>query len=187
MKTLFSGVVTPEQIDEIAKWVKLQETPAPVTLKELKTKDGKTLSISGALAEGVDVTIDGAPAPDGDYIIIDAEGKEGTITVAGGKVTKIAVAAATQPPADAKMSAEVKAEIDALKAKLDTHMAAHNVVVEANKALTKQVVDLSNHMIKILKTPVVVNQNENKVEKKFDEMSNYEKAKFSRGEKIYHN
>jgi hypothetical protein len=184
MKLLFSGVVTPEKIEEIRQWVKLQDTPAPVTLKELTTKDGKKLSIKGELAEGVEVTIDGAPAPDADYIIVDADGKEGTITVAGGKVTKIAVAAT---PAPANMSAEVKAEFEKLRAELATHMAAHNVVVEANKTLTKQVVELSNHMVKILSAPINLSTGGPKIEKKLEEMTNFEKVRFSRGEKIYHN
>lgn len=188
MKLLFSGVVTPEKIEEIRAWVKLQDTPASVTLKELTTKDGKKLSVKGELIEGAEVTIDGAPAPDADYIIVDAEGKEGTITVVAGKVTKIVAAtpASTTPPAT-NMSAEVKAEFEKLRAELATHMAAHNVVVEANKTLTKQVVELSNHMVKILSTPINLTTNTVKIEKKYDEMTNFEKVQFNRGEKIYHN
>jgi hypothetical protein len=188
MKLLFSGVVTPEKIEEIRAWVKLQDTPASVTLKELTTKDGKKLSVKGELIEGAEVTIDGAPAPDADYIIVDAEGKEGTITVVAGKVTKIVAAtpASTTPPAT-NMSAEVKAEFEKLRAELATRMAAHNVVVEANKTLTKQVVELSNHMVKILSTPINLSNNTVKIEKKYDEMTNFEKVQFNRGEKIYHN
>lgn len=189
MKLLFSGVVTPEKIEEIRAWVKLQDTPAPVTLKELTTKDGKKLSVKGELIEGSEITIDGAPAPDADYIIVDAEGKEGTVTVVAGKITKIVAAtpASATPPPATNMSAEVKAEFEKLRAELATHMAAHNVVVEANKTLTKQVVELSNHMVKILSTPINLSNNTVKIEKKYDEMTNFEKVQFNRGEKIYHN
>lgn len=189
MKLLFSGVVTPEKIEEIRAWVKLQDTPASVTLKELTTKDGKKLSDMGELIEGAEVTIDGAPAPDADYIIVDAEGKEGTVTVVAGKITKIVAAtpASATPPPATNMSAEVKAEFEKLRAELATHLAAHNVVVEANKTLTKQVVELSNHMVKILSTPINLSNNTIKIEKKYDEMTNFEKVQFNRGEKIYHN
>lgn len=93
-----SGKVS--EIKDDAAQVAPQQGPAPAAAaEEAKTinTDKGTLTYEGELAAGVAVTIDGAPAPDGEYTAEDGR----VIVVAGGVVTEIKDAAPAQEPAAA--------------------------------------------------------------------------------------
>ena len=93
-----SGKVS--EIKDSAAQVAPQQDPAPAAAaEEAKTinTDKGTLTYEGELAAGVAVTIDGAPAPDGEYTAEDGR----IIVVAGGVVTEIKDAAPGQEPAAA--------------------------------------------------------------------------------------
>ena len=93
-----SGKVS--EIKDDAAQVAPQQDPAPAAAaEEAKTinTDKGTLTYEGELAAGVAVTIDGAPAPDGEYTAEDGR----VIVVAGGVVTEIKDAAPAQEPAAA--------------------------------------------------------------------------------------
>ena len=91
-----SGKVS--EIKDDAAQVAPQQEPAAAA-EEAKTinTDKGTLTYEGELAAGVAVTIDGAPAPDGEYTAEDGR----VIVVAGGVVTEIKDAAPAQEPAAA--------------------------------------------------------------------------------------
>lgn len=123
VKTFFSGVVSPEEIEALKQWVKLAETPTAtndpkgiesnpeekktdVKMADVKTKDGKVLSIEGDIAVGSAIkesTPEGLiDLADGDYILIDEAGKEMPISVIGGLIAEIST-----PQEEAKDVAEV--------------------------------------------------------------------------------
>lgn len=97
LKAVFSGL-TPEELKAFKEYrAKLEgelapviPAVAPVTLKQVKTKDGKELSYDGELKEGIAISlVDPATgpsaAPDATY-----ELEDGTkITVSAGMVTKV--------------------------------------------------------------------------------------------------
>ena len=76
-----------------------QAPPAPAPQgTDVKTKDGKTLSIVGDVKAGADVMLDGQPAPDGNYEVEDGS----TLVVQGGKLVDVQPKAAeAQPEAQA--------------------------------------------------------------------------------------
>lgn len=93
---------------------------------DLTTADGKILVVettADAAAVGDMVTIDGATAPDGAYLMADGD----TITVAAGKITAITEAA---PAADATALESALAENETLKAKLAQQETALNAFEE---------------------------------------------------------
>lgn len=94
-----SGKVS--EIKDSAAQIAPQQDPAPAAAaEEAKTinTDKGTLTYEGELAAGVAVTIDGAPAPDGEYTAEDGR----IIVVAGGVVTEIKDAAPAEPAAAAQ-------------------------------------------------------------------------------------
>jgi len=92
-----SGKVS--EIKDDAAQVAPQDPAPAAAAEEAKTinTDKGTLTYEGELAAGVAVTIDGAPAPDGEYTAEDGR----IIVVAGGVVTEIKDAAPAQEPAAA--------------------------------------------------------------------------------------
>lgn len=176
MKTFFKGLVSVEEQEALSAWVKQAETPvSPETPsnKEVKTKDGKILSIEGELAVDAvikEVTPDGmVELADGDYVLVDDAGTELTIKVVGGKVAEMGAAKTEEKPAE--MPAEMKAAL-ASQDKLINDQAT------AIKGLTDQVVLLTKSFQKMLETPV--NFSDVKPAKSWDEMSAFEKWKASK-------
>ena len=176
VKTFFSGVVSHEEIEALKQWVKLAETPTAtndpkgiegeakpedkkeeVKMADVKTKDGKTLSIEGEIAVGSPIkeaTPDGLiDLADGDYILVDDAGKELSISVMGGLIAEIAT-----PQEEAKDETEVPAEMKKMETQMSEQKAVFEKELNDTKAelneLKKQVVLLSNHLTKILETPV---------------------------------
>lgn len=180
LKTLFEGVVSKEEMDLLKEFLKPVVTP--VKLAELKTKDGKTLSIEGELAEGAVIKEAGAEGlidlADGDYVVM-VEDKEVTVSVAGGKVAKI-TAAAAPPPAD-------MAAVTAALAKLSTQLSsnaietakAHNALVAENTNFKKQFTALAAIVDKMANAPVNLAATE-KTDKELENMTPYEKAVYER-------
>jgi hypothetical protein len=133
--TFLSKVLSKEQMEELKSIalklegeIAVPVAPAPIAtptlLKEMKTKDGKTLSVEGELKEGAALMIVSetgpAPAPDADY-----ELEDGTIvSVAGGLVTVIKPAALTPAPV-----APVPAE---MIQQMTTQLSAHKKDIEAS-------------------------------------------------------
>lgn len=171
VKTFFSGVVSPEEIEALKQWVKLAETPTAtndpkgiesnpeekkdeVKMADVKTKDGKTLSIEGDVVVGSPIkesTPEGlVDLADGDYILIDEAGKETSISVMGGLIAEIST-----PKEEAKDATEVPAEMKKMETKMSEQTS--HLQNEINE-LKKQVVLLSNHLTKILETPVNTNE-----------------------------
>lgn len=171
VKTFFSGVVSPEEIEALKQWVKLAETPTAtndpkgiesnpeekkdeVKMADVKTKDGKTLSIEGDVVVGSPIkesTPEGlVDLADGDYILIDEAGKETSISVMGGLIAEIST-----PQEEAKDATEVPAEMKKMETKMSEQTS--HLQNEINE-LKKQVVLLSNHLTKILETPVNTNE-----------------------------
>ena len=155
VKTFFSGVVTPEEIEAIKSWVKLAETPVtpdvPKKPLEVKTKDGKIFSIEGELkAESVikEATPEGlVDVADGEY-----ELEDGTkIKVVGGKISEVAAKATdntnTVPAEMAKVIAQLSEQKNAIEVKFEAQ-------TKEIDELKKQLVVLSKHMTKILETPI---------------------------------
>lgn len=174
VKTFFSGVVSPEEVEALKQWVKLAETPTAtndpkgieskpeekkdeVKMADVKTKDGKTLSIDGDLVVGSPIkeaTPDGlVDLADGDYILVDEAGKETSISVMGGLIAEISTA-----QEEAQDATEVPAEMKKMETKMSEQKAAFEKELNDTKTelneLKKQVVLLSNHLTKILETPV---------------------------------
>lgn len=87
---------------------------AGIKAADFATADGKTLTIDSAgdtPAEGDSVSIDGQPAPDGEYKLADGK----TVVVAAGKVTTVKPAEAPAPPAPAaKQDAAVSEAVNAV-------------------------------------------------------------------------
>lgn len=171
VKTFFSGVVSPEEIEALKQWVKLAETPTAtndpkgiesnpeekkdeVKMADVKTKDGKTLSIEGDVVVGSPIkesTPEGlVDLADGDYILIDEAGKETSISVMGGLIAEIST-----PQEEAKDATEVPAEMKKMETKMSEQTS--HLQNEINE-LKKQVILLSNHLTKILETPVNTNE-----------------------------
>lgn len=171
VKTFFSGVVSPEEIEALKQWVKLAETPTAtndpkgiesnpeekkdeVKMADVKTKDGKTLSIEGDVVVGSPIkesTPEGlVDLADGDYILIDEAGKETSISVMDGLIAEIST-----PQEEAKDATEVPAEMKKMETKMSEQTS--HLQNEINE-LKKQVVLLSNHLTKILETPVNTNE-----------------------------
>lgn len=171
VKTFFSGVVSPEEIEALKQWVKLAETPTAtndpkgiesnpeekkdeVKMADVKTKDGKTLSIEGDVVVGSPIkesTPEGlVDLADGDYILIDEAGKETSISVMGGLIAEIST-----PQEEAKDATEVPADMKKMETKMSEQTS--HLQNEINE-LKKQVVLLSNHLTKILETPVNTNE-----------------------------
>lgn len=195
--TLLSNVVPAEQLQVVKDWVKLAETPpatpdpnAPAASKEIKTKDGKVLSITGELAVGSEIK-EKAPEglkdlADGDYVLIDDAGKELPISVIGGKIAEISTVQEEQKdPAEGEMAKQVATLTTQLSEQKKSNEKLITDLKTELASVKGQVVDLSNTLIKILEAPI--NLSAPKIEKKLDEMSNAEKVRFNRGEKIYHN
>jgi len=102
--------------------------PAAPQAKEVKTSDGKTLSIQGDVVVGSAVTMDGQPAPDASFTLED-----GTMitTDADSKIS------AVTPAADAATAA-LKAENEALKAKVAEFESAQAEMETKVSAITER-------------------------------------------------
>lgn len=165
LHTLLSDEVTPP-------------APAQVAFKEFKTKEGKTISVEGELVVGSKVNevseAGSLPAADGEYYLED--GTE--IKVTGGLITYIKPAEAT-PPAPA-VDPTMMAQMEAQKNEIAT------LKMEVEKA-GKDKAELVSIFKKILEAPVQSTQmsSHSKIEKPYNEMNNFEKTRYNRGETIY--
>lgn len=127
-------------------------TPAPVE-NQVKTKDGQILSIAGDPVLGVAVNVlntDGttSPAQDGEYTLEDGT----VLTVTGGLISEVATASEEAPEQQMpQMSAEFQAQMDAQKNEI-------NDLKTRLESVTKQNIDLSAALNKILTTPIEVKQ-----------------------------
>lgn len=187
---LFANSVPTEELDAIKNWVKLADMPpatpdanAPAAPKEVKTKDGKLLSIEGEIKVDAPIkesTPDGlVDLADGDYVLVDDAGKELPISVMGGKIAEISTVQEEQKdPAEGEMAKQVAT----LSTQLSEQKTAHEKMVAELKAeldnTKQQVVTLSNNMVKILETPINIPTNTN--EKSWEEMTAFEKWKASK-------
>lgn len=158
----------------------------PVQLVEVKTTDGKLLSID-TMAVGGSVMIDGVSAPDAEYTIEDGS----IITVVGGLITVI-VPAATPAPAPGADMAAFKLEFEAFKSQftaVQTEFTAHKTQFaavqnelagnkEAFAKLLSVVELLSNSSI----TPPAHTPAAFVKADPLAELSNYQKLKKNRGE-----
>lgn len=147
-------------------------TPAPVKLKEVKTKDGKTLSVDGDIAATmpimlIDPTSGPGPAPDGDYELAD-----GTIVSVTGGLISVVKPGTTMPADYAK---QIEAKFSAHKKEIENE---YSVKLSAQKTefentiqeLKKIVLSNSRAITKILETPIDLIEF-NKNEKKYEDMT----------------
>jgi len=185
---------TPEEITELNTHLN-PPVAAPVVAaeapKEFKTKEGVSVFITGADADGNIVPTtskafsDAAgttPVLDGEYVFDNGT----SITVAAGIVTEVENAAAVSTEtADpmAEMAVQMSAQKDAFELKL----AAQKTWFEKEIADLKEANKVAFKTIdKILNTPIVTtNLSAERVEKPVSEMNNYELLRYNRGEKIY--
>lgn len=167
LRVLFSSALTDEEKAALkAEQARLADAgmPPPADPKpmEMKTKDGKTLTCSGDLAEGCAMNMAGPDgqvdvAPDGEYILENGD----KLTVASGIVTKIEKAqVAPEAPAD------MAAAVEQLGAKFSEHKSELEKAIELKFKAEKDVllakiaqmekVQLStlNALEKILNTPL---------------------------------
>lgn len=97
-----------EKLKALTKSVKAM---AGIQALDLQTTDGKTLSVDAPNEDslvGNAATLDGAPAPDGDYAIApDAEGMSDVVTVKGGVVTAVAEQPSAQLPVAKEMASRI--------------------------------------------------------------------------------
>lgn len=185
----------PKELEDLQKELKLSVTPVEVVTakaKEYKAKDGVSVFVDG-LNEGGEIVTNASKAwadaegktamNDGDYII---ESDNLIITVAGGVVTAV------------KPAQEIKPSEDPME-QMQTQMSAHKTEIEKyktalsdqKKAFDEEIKKLreSNRVIlqtleRIATTPLR-SKSVIKIEKAESEMTNFEIAKFKRGEKIY--
>lgn len=147
------------------------QTIAPeTTFKEVKTKDGKILSIEGEMKAGVKANMvdaggTAAPAPDGSYELEDGS----VLTVTGGLVTDVKAPVAPATP-DPTMMAQMAASETKIK-ELETKLA------ESEKSRGELVAVFK----KILETPIEAKMSVDKdevTEEVYEKMSALEKRRY---------
>lgn len=183
IKAALSKALTAEEKQVLKDYqAKLEaDALAAATPKEVKTTDGKTLSVTGEVKAGSAVTLDGKPA-EGTFTLEDGS----TLVVAGGVITEVKPkeTPAEPMPAEmvAKMQAQHKTEIEAFETKLSQIKADHKKEIDEMKVMT---LELTKTINKMLDTPIDTTLNNQKEEKKVEDMTNAELVRFNRGEKIY--
>lgn len=126
---------------EIKAAFKHQDTP--ILNLTLTSESGQSLEIktdSDKPAVGDEVSIDGSPAPDGEYPMPDKT----TIVVSAGKISEIKPTEEESDDANAKALAEKDAEIQALKDQLATAQASATEATEAVTALKTEFEEIKN-------------------------------------------
>lgn len=196
-----NSALTPEEKKALKEnIVQLNEqvaapTAPTVQLAEMKTKDGKVLTIDGELKEGatvmlVDPTNGPLPAPDGDH-----ELEDGTIiTVAGGLVTMVKPVSAPEPAAEmAQVVQQMEAKFSAQTKEIEKSYSVK--LAEQKKDFEDKLKDLSNKVLltsqlleKIIETPIDTIEFEKSGSVKFEkELSESEYNALSNNEKRIYN
>lgn len=195
-----NSALTPEEKKALkANIVQLNEQVAApaapaVQLTEMKTKDGKVLTIDGELKEGatvmlVDPTNGPSQAPDGDH-----ELEDGTIiTVAGGLVTMVKPVSAPEPAAEmAQVVQQMEAKFSAQTKEIEKSYSVK--LAEQKKDFEDKLKDLSNKVLltsqlldKIIETPIdtiefsAAKSSKALTEEEYNKLSNADKVKYNRG------
>jgi hypothetical protein len=153
-------------------------TPPAVTLATVNTDKG-VLSYDGELKEGAVVTIDGNPAPDGDYKLEDGT----VVSVTGGTVSK--VTKAETPVESPEMMAKMAAHKKELEEAFDVKLKKETDSLKAEtKELKDQIKVLFDFVDKIVTAPVdTTSKKEDWRNKPYEQMSNYEKLQYNRENK----
>lgn len=160
-------------IDKLHTLLADEVVPPAATFKEVKTKDGKILSIEGEMASGSKVNLvdeggTATPAPDASYELEDGS----ILTVTGGIVTDIKAPLPAAPAPDPTMMAKMEASENRIK-ELETKLS------ESEKSRTELVAVFK----KILETPVEAKMAKDKKEfdqAAYDKMSELEKRRYWR-------
>ncbi len=136
---------------------KVMPPPPPTPTKKISAQvdaplqDGTTLSIDAPNEDsliGAAATLNGQPAPDGDYPCMDGD----VITISGGMVTAVT----TATDALAKENAALKAELASLKPAVATLEEQSKTIIEVKEtaqALAKQVEELKSKTVGIESRP----------------------------------
>lgn len=160
----------PSLLERVEKFLTptVPVTPAPVEAAapapeaapstDVKTKDGKVLSIVGEVKPGADIMMDGAPAPDGSYEAEDGS----TLVVQTGKLVDIqpkqeeapmasapapvaqAEVPATPSPNPTKVTKYTETIFDAQFASLDELKVAFTAQSQVIEGLVKMVEQIAN-------------------------------------------
>lgn len=144
--------------------------PVVVTLKEVKSKDGKVLSYDGELIAGtmVNEMVEGNAVPaEGAYELEDGS----KLMCVAGKVTEVVPMEMAAPAAAPNVAPIVAAEVA-------TQMSAHKELQDKEiKVLKEQVITLTKIVNTILETEITFNDNQVIDETK---LSAYQKFKLNR-------
>lgn len=168
------------------------QAPAPVTLSEVKTKDGKIISYEGELVEGTMVNVmDEAtglpiPAPNGSHELEDGTiitTEEGIVK----SVKKVEAPAAVPAPSIEEMKTQLSAhkkEIESdYETKLSTQKKEFNDKLDE---LSKIVLSQAKIIDTFINTPIETVQMESQNPKgelskeEYEKLSNFEKVKYNR-------
>jgi hypothetical protein len=188
LKEIIGLKLSKEEIAELEALTKVT-----VKMKDVKTKDGlKTLSFEGEMpmkdAPISDIT-SGTPVPfEG-----EAELEDGTkIKAVAGVITEVMEVEVQETPEQlaakkalesvapqvAQMSVQMKADKENFDKQV-SELKKENVELKKQIQLTAKAIDV------ILNTEIKNASEKEKIEKEYDAMTNAEKVKFNRGEKIY--
>lgn len=201
INTQLSAVIPDALKTKIKELVKLSATPPPPA-----TPQPVSYNVDGGAPVFVDISDDGlpdidandkvftdagltTPYPDGTYTVT---GTDFQFTVAGGIVTTVVDPDGTgagspvgAAPADATMSKHVKTALAAHKKEFEKTFtvklaADKTALMKEIDALKEQNKTLIQFMDAIINTPVITIKDEPQPEKKYEEMTNAEKAKHNR-------
>lgn len=187
----FKDIFSSEEI------VKLEEMLQPagepkMTLIEVKAKDGASLFVTEVDENGLPKAntavysdIEGTAKPADSSYDLDSGV---TIVIVDGMITEVKPTTVSEESA-IEMAIE-KANIKFAKERSEFEVKLAAIKKENNEEIAKLKeanVTLSNMLKKIIDTPIVTKfaHDEKREEKKYDEMSNAEKMRHNRGEKIY--
>lgn len=141
IRAAYDGFVNPIPVPAPA--------PAPVELAApvtLTTVDGKTL-IADKVEVGGIVTIDGAPAPDGDYQIQDGS----TISITAGSITAVTPAAAPAAAAAPVPAGPTLPQFEAMQKEvndLKAENAKFKILAEKHEAVLPDLLTLADILVK---------------------------------------
>lgn len=194
MKTL-SELFSKEEIvilqAELAASVVAPVVPLAAAPKEFKTKDGVSIFITDADAEGNPVATTSKAFSDANGLVAMANGdyvleNGNTLTIADGIVS---VVKEVEVAPDPDPMAEMKTQLSAHTKELDKTYAVKLAAIETKFTTELDKVKTTNKVLlatidKILNAPIKSTPSTG-VEKKREDMTNNEKVRNDRGEKIY--
>lgn len=152
-----------------ASVVPVEKTKETIKLMDVKTLDGKTISVDKLEVGGV-CTIDGAPLADGEYVLED----NSTLVVVGGIITEIKAPEAASTEVEVEMSKELdktKEDVTALSKELE----ALKLSIQTKNA---EVAQLKSELeMKPAASPILLDAQK---EKKVEEMNSFQQFMYYR-------